>query len=197
MQMFQSEKGQIMIEAQRDSRRQRHIEALKECEKFVEQFYDSFAERKNEIKDHIKSFFAGSDAEIDSIMKGLTDELLLANEIQYVNGVWEKVGMHRQARKDQLAHLRASFDDLRSYQKKGSGGYLDSMRANLINIAFLLEPEVDGLIKEWVSKESNRYEQEHKSNDEFYAEFVEKERVKFDELYQQWKDSVLRFHFLK
>ena len=95
MQMYQSEKGQIMIEAQRDSRRQRHLDALKECEKFVEQFYDSFAERKNEIKDHIKVFFAGSDAEIDSIMRGLTDELLLANEIQYVNGVWEKVGMHR------------------------------------------------------------------------------------------------------
>ena len=91
MQMFCSEKGKVMIENQRDSRRQRHIEALKECEKFVEQFYDTFSERKNEIKDRVKIFFAGSDEEIESIMAGLSDELLLANEIPYVNGIWEKV----------------------------------------------------------------------------------------------------------
>jgi len=75
-----------MIENQRDSRRQRHLEALKECEKFVEQFYDNFAERKNEIRERVKVFFAGSDVEIGRIMGGLTDELLLANEINYVNG---------------------------------------------------------------------------------------------------------------
>jgi hypothetical protein len=31
------------------------------------------------------------------------------------------------------------------------------MRANLINIAFFLEPEVDGLIKQWVDGENERY----------------------------------------
>ena len=129
-----------MLENQRDSRRQRHIEALKESEKFVEQFYDNFSERKNEIKERVKVFFAGSDVEIDKIMTGLTDELLLANEIAYVNSIWEKVNQHRQARKEEIQHLRASFDDLKAFQKKGSGGYLDSMRANLINIAFFLEP---------------------------------------------------------
>ena len=84
-----------MLEDQRDSRRQRHIEALKNCEKFVDQFYESFSERKAEVKERIKIFFAGSDVEISRIMSGLTDELLLANEIQYVNGIWEKVSHHR------------------------------------------------------------------------------------------------------
>ena len=55
-----------MIEAQRDSRRQRHIACLKECEKFVEQFYDNFSEKKSEIKERIKVFFERSDIEIDS-----------------------------------------------------------------------------------------------------------------------------------
>ena len=91
MEMYCSEKGRVMLENQRDSRRQRHIEALKESEKFVEQFYDNFSERKNEIKERVKVFFAGSDVEIDKIMTGLTDELLLANEIAYVNSIWEKV----------------------------------------------------------------------------------------------------------
>lgn len=84
-----------MIENQRDSRRQRHLEALKEFEKFVEQFYDSFSERKTEIKERVKIFFSASDIEIDKIMAGLSDELLLANEIPYVNGIWEKVQQHR------------------------------------------------------------------------------------------------------
>jgi hypothetical protein len=32
-----------------------------------------------------------SDVEIEEHMAGLTDELLLENEIGYVTGVWEKV----------------------------------------------------------------------------------------------------------
>lgn len=36
MDMIQSEKGKGMIEQQRDSRRQRHLQALKESEKFIE-----------------------------------------------------------------------------------------------------------------------------------------------------------------
>jgi vesicle coat complex subunit len=94
-------------------------------------------------------------------MDGLTDELLLSNEISYVNGVWEKVSYHRDSRKDSVSHLRSSFDDLRIFQQKGSGGYLDSMRKNLVEIAFLLEPEVEKLIIEWVSTEKSKYSQEH------------------------------------
>ena len=107
LEMYCSEKGRVMIENQRDSRRQRHIEALKECEKFVEQFYDNFFERKGEIKERVKLFFAGSDLEVDRIMQGLADDKLLANEIVYVNAIWEKVGtVHRQARKQELKQLR-------------------------------------------------------------------------------------------
>lgn len=84
-----------MIENQRDTRRQRHIICLKECEKFVEQFYDNFSEKKNEIQDRIKMFFERSDIEIEALMAGLTDELLLANEIGYVNGIWEKATYQR------------------------------------------------------------------------------------------------------
>jgi len=91
MQMVESEKGKVMIEAQRDRRRQQHIAALKECEKFVEQFFDNFSERKKEIRERVKLFLAGSDTEIEEVMKGLSDDLLLKNDIAYVNGIWEKV----------------------------------------------------------------------------------------------------------
>ena len=91
MKMVTSLKGAEMIEAQRDSRRQRHISCLKECEKFVDQFYDNFSEKKNEIKDRIQAFLERSNVEVEHLMEGLSDDLLLANEIGYVNGVWDKV----------------------------------------------------------------------------------------------------------
>lgn len=34
---------------------------------------------------------AASDQEIEEIMSGLTDEMLLENEIAYVNTIWDKV----------------------------------------------------------------------------------------------------------
>jgi hypothetical protein len=36
-------------------------------------------------------FVVDSDVEIDHLMRALTDELLLANEITYVNSIWDKV----------------------------------------------------------------------------------------------------------
>lgn len=145
--MVSNLKGANMIEAQRDSRRQRHIECLKECEKFVEQFFNNFSEKKQEIKDKIRTFLERSDIEIDSLMNGLSDELLLANEIGYVNGVWEKVNIQRNSRNDQVKNLRDGLDNLRAFQEKGSGGYLGGMRQKLIDIAFYLEPQVDELMK--------------------------------------------------
>ena len=98
-------------------------------------------------------------------MKGLADDLLLANEIAYVNGIWEKVNRIREQRKKDVGALRTSFDELKKFEKKGSGGYLDSMRTNLINIAFILEPAVDELLKDWVLREKEKYEKEHAEND--------------------------------
>lgn len=91
MEMTQSEPGRQMIENQRDSRRQRHLQALKESEKFVEQFYDTFCERKNEIRERSRVYTMASDAEIQQLIDSLTDENLVSNEITFVNGVWDKI----------------------------------------------------------------------------------------------------------
>lgn len=195
--MVISEKGKSMIEAQRDSRRQRHLAALKEAEKFVEQFFDSFAQKKAEVRESVKIFLAGSDVEIEEIMKGINDQDLLANEIAYVNGIWEKVNNHRKARKQELQKLREELDELKAFQQKGSGGYLKDMRDNLIFIAFYLEPEVDHIIQEWIDNDRIKYEQEHVQNDVFHEELVAAEGVKFEALYATWKEGVVQFHLLK
>lgn len=79
-------------------------------------------------------------------MSGLSDELLLANEIGYVNGVWEKVNQQRAQRKDEVHALRTGLDDLKAFQEKGSGSYLGGMRQKLVDIAFFLAPQVDELM---------------------------------------------------
>ena len=142
-----------MIEAQRDSRRQRHIAAVNESHKFIDQFYDNFNERKNEIKERSRIFVAASDTEIEEIMTGLSDDLLLENEIAYVNACWDKVSQHRSARNADSEQLRANLDQLRAFQDKGSTGFLNKLREDLINIAFLLEDDVDRLLIEYRVKD--------------------------------------------
>jgi hypothetical protein len=69
-----------------------------------------------------------SDAEISDLMASLTDENLLANEITFLNGVWDKVSQHRSARKTDTDQLRKDFDSLRAFQAKGSTGFLNTLR---------------------------------------------------------------------
>ena len=111
-----SEKGRAMLELQKDSRRQRHLVAMKECERFVEQFYDSFMERKQEFREKVKMFLEASDVEVAKIMAELTDEALLDNEIDFVNGAWDKIQVHRNARKEQIHNVtKADIESLEDF----------------------------------------------------------------------------------
>ena len=48
-----------------------------------------------------------------------------------------------------------------------------------------------------VIDENKKYEEEHAQCDAFYDEIVRAESIKFDKLYQEWKDAVVRFHKIK
>jgi len=102
--------GKTMIENQRDIRRQRHINRMKESTKFIDQFYDNFNERNKDIKMRSEEFITKSNESIENVMAGLTDELLLANEIAYVNAVWEKVNRQREMRTNNSSNLADNFD---------------------------------------------------------------------------------------
>ena len=71
------------------------------------------------------------------------------------------------------------------------------MRQKLIDIAFFLEPQVDELMKQQITDETEKYEAEHQDCDQFYDDIVHNETEKFDLLYTTWKNSVVRFHKLK
>jgi len=58
---------------------------------------------------------AASDTEIEEIMAGLSDDLLLENEIAYVNAIWDKVSQHRNARNADSEQRRANLDHLKTF----------------------------------------------------------------------------------
>ena len=46
-------------------------------------------ERRNEIRERSKIYVQSSDKEIQEILSGLSDELLLENNKEYVMEIWE------------------------------------------------------------------------------------------------------------
>lgn len=138
-----------------------------------------------------------SDAEIAQLMASLTDQALVQNEITFVNGVWDKVQIHRNSRKADTDQLRENLDKLKAFQQKGSTGFLTKLRDNLVYIAFLLEPAVDDLMQEFKENDRQKYIVEHQQLDEFAAAVVESDKEKFQKHYDDWKEAVVRFHKLK
>lgn len=197
LEAFSSEKGKKMIDLQRDSRRQRHIQSIKECEKFLEQFYDNFMEKKTEIKEKINMFLAASDEEIQGILAEMTDETLLANEIDYVNGTWSKIDIYFSARKEHLEQTLEEIKDLQEFQQKNSGKYWNRLQQELTDTAFLLEPAVIQLVTDWKNKEEERYLKEHEENYEFHKNLEAEEKQKYQDRHNEWEGRRIRFHILK
>lgn len=84
-------------------------------------------------------FIEASNIEVEKIMGDLTDENLLANDIGFINGAWEKIASHRNARKEHLTDLKTDIDILQEFQERGSGEYWIQLCQSLTDTAFLLE----------------------------------------------------------
>jgi hypothetical protein len=138
-----------------------------------------------------------SDAEIQQLIESLTDTNLVSNEITFVNGVWDKIQQHRTSRKADTEQLRDSLDSLRTFQEKGSTGFLNKLRENLVFIAFKLEPEIDDMMVQFKEHDANKYYSEHGQCDEYYEQVVTTDREKFEKHYETWKKAIVRFHKLK
>jgi len=138
-----------------------------------------------------------SDAEIQQLIMSLTDANLVSNEITFVNGIWDKIQQHRTSRKADTEQLRDSLDSLRTFQEKGSTGFLNKLRENLVFIAFKLEAEVDDMMIEFREHDENKYYSEHSQCDEYFEQVVTSDKEKFEKHYETWKKAIVRFHKLK
>jgi hypothetical protein len=195
--MHSSDTGKSMIDTQKDSRRQRHLQFVKDCEKFLEEFYENFKEKSEVIKEKVNMFLSASGEEVRSILDELTDEDLVANEIDFVNAAWEKVTVHFNARKDHTDQTHEEIIELQDFQHKNSGKGWDKLQQELTHTAFLLEPAVIELVDEWKSKEELRYKKEHEDSQEFHRKLVEEENQKHANSKNEWESRRIRFHILK
>jgi len=197
LEAYSSEVGKKKIDDQRDSRRQRHIQSMKDCEKFLQEFYDNFMEKKSEMKENVNMFLEASDEDIRQIMDELTDEALLAHEIDFVNAAWEKISVHFDARKDNLDQTLEKVKELQDFQIRNSGIYWTRLKQELTDHAFLLEPAVIELVDDWKSKEELRYKKEHEDSYEFHRKLVSDQEDNHTALKDQWNGRRIRFHILK
>lgn len=154
-------------------------------------------EKKNEMKDNINTFLETSDDEVNHIMGELTDEALLANEIDFVNMAWEKISNYYDSRKENLDQTLERVKELQDFQKRNSGLYWDRLKQELTDHAFLLEPAVIELVNDWKTKEELRYKKEHEDSYEFHKQLVQQEAKKFEKVKDQWESRRIRFHILK
>lgn len=69
---------------------------------------------------------------------------------------------------------------MKTFQSKGSTGFLTKLRDNLVYIAFLLEPAVDDLMIEFKEKDAEKYKLEHEQCDEYYESVVATDKEKFE-----------------
>lgn len=142
-------------------------------------------------------FLSASDEEVRLILDELTDEALLANEIDFVNAAWEKVTVHFNARKEHTDQTLEEIKELQDFQQKNSGKYWDKLQQELTYTAFLLEPAVIELVEEWKAREGLRYKKEHEDSYEFHRKLVEEENQKHSNNKDEWESRRERFHILK
>ena len=61
-------------------------------------------------------FVDASDVEIEKIMAELSDDALLAHDVNFVNGAWDKIQLYRNARKEQIqVVLKSDIESLREF----------------------------------------------------------------------------------
>lgn len=154
-------------------------------------------EKKTEIKEKINMFLAASDEEVQNILADMTDENLLANEIDYVNGTWSKIEIYFNARKEHLEQTLEEIKDLQEFQQKNSGKYWNRLQQELTDTAFLLEPAVIQLVTDWKNKEEERYLKEHEESYEFHKNLEIEENQKHQDRHNEWEGRRIRFHILK
>lgn len=77
-----NEKIETMIQKQKESRRQRHLNLLKEFEGWIEALYDNLATTGEDLIYKWEQFAKASQNELDKMLDDLSDDILLQKELE-------------------------------------------------------------------------------------------------------------------
>lgn len=197
VQLKSSTRAKEVFEKMKTTRRAMHTEALNEYEAWTETFVEGMKERVDERKKRTEAIKKGSRDEIEQLLTGMTDEALLAGNVENVTYVWDKILEIKKQRKEELNELDTSLHELARIKRKSMMEYVTNLKAKLIDIAFVLEPEVVTIIQEMLEKHQEELDKEDMEIDEYLKEQADENQKEFEDYYARWKQKKEQFHVLK
>ncbi|KAM3127171.1 hypothetical protein pb186bvf_020726 [Paramecium bursaria] len=141
------EQTRVLVETQKESRRDRHIKLQNEFERWVNRLTKNIDEAYKDIKRDIFEFFENSDKEINNYYDSLTDEALLKREIDFMDILKKTVSEHKQKRDSKISNLDQRLSDLEKERQRSLELFCNKLQDGLIDVAFQLEPEIKEFIQ--------------------------------------------------
>jgi len=197
VQFKSSTRAKEVFEKMKTTRRAMHIEALNEYESWAETFIEGIKERFEERKKKTEMIKTNAGEEIEQLLNGMTDEALLAGDLEHVTHAWDKVLEIKKQRKEELSELDTALHELARIKRKSIMEYVTNLKEKLIDIAFILEPEVVTIIQEMLEKYKEELDKEDKEINEYLKGQADENQKIFENYYARWKQKKEQFHILK
>ncbi|CAK83011.1 unnamed protein product (macronuclear) [Paramecium tetraurelia] len=189
------EETKLLIERQKDNRREKHLKFCDEFEKWVNRLNKNLEEAYKDIKRDITDFFSESDQQITNYYQTLTDEALLKREIEFVESIHSTVNAHREKRETKVNALDKRLEDLEKERFRSLELFCNRFQEGLIDVAFQLEPEITAHVDTF-REEFRKVVAEKRAENQVYVQDVNRQHQKTFKLYdetqiqkeQRWRD---------
>ncbi|CAG9311274.1 unnamed protein product [Blepharisma stoltei] len=143
-----NERIETMIQKQKESRRLRHLNLLKEFEGWIEALYDNLAHSGEDMIFKWEQFAKASQDDLDKMLDGLSDDVLLSKELEWLKAAFDNYDNHLKKRREEAETLRSGLFKLEKDRQTSVDSFVNLLKDQLIEIAFMLAPEVEVLVGE-------------------------------------------------
>jgi len=183
--MESNPRTESMIARQKESRRKRHITFLNEFEKVIETLYKTTETNCKGIKQEIEIFFQQSDLAINKYLDSLTDGELLTRELDFIDDLNQTIRKHQEKRSEKLFSLFSLLQGQETERQNTISVLCERLQEDLLETAFILEPEVMVLIREKtlnLDKDTQEFCSQNKDHLEIFNRIQSETFEKFEEM---------------
>ena len=145
-------KIKTMIKTQKHQRRQRHNLVLKELEGWLESLHENCDARALDLKVKWEEFAQGSNEALKANLEELSEDKLLEVDFELVMSAWDNLKNHLATRKQEISLLEKSLCEVEAQRKASLEKYLETIKEQLVEIAFMLGPEIEALLEEYLKR---------------------------------------------
>ena len=135
-----------MIDTQREKRRQRHINCLKDFENWHEKLCENIKSSSEEAKKNWETFAKASEEDLLLMISSFTEQVLLSKDLEYILAGYDNINSHAKKRMNEADKMKTQLYRFESEKIRSVENFLSIMKKQLIDIAFQLPPEIDTFI---------------------------------------------------